>query len=297
VKEKQNELLRRGRVLLPVDLVGCRPAGSERIPAPKPVEAVVFYDHFPRGFALPASSFMRQFLDHFHLQPHHLGANAMMTLATFVALCEAYLGIWPNVELSFRLIYFKTQTAETIPVICGTASFFARKTADFPSIKGEESCKKWQRFFFYVKNLKEGVDHINLSPFDANRPERDSWSTSLPHPSLDMEKILQRISTMQTEGGLEPADLLLAFVVARVSPLQRRSHKMCFLGSTRDPTRHSSKALSALEVARKVNRIADVKLQASWTWGLEPHDRVNPIAEVSLPDLAFVAPPFAIPLI
>jgi hypothetical protein len=99
------------------------------------------------------------------------------------------------------------------------------------------------------------------------------------------------------EGGLEPADLLLTFRVARVSPLQRRSHKMCFLGSARDPTRHSSKAMSALEVARKVNRIADVKLQASWMWGLEPHDRGNPIAEVSLPDLAPVAPPFAVPII
>jgi hypothetical protein len=48
-----------------------------------------------------------------------------------------------------------------------------------------------------------------------------------------------------------------------------------------------------LEVARKANRIADVKLQASWTWGLEPHDRDNPIAEVSLPGLVFVFPPFA----
>jgi hypothetical protein len=34
-----------------------------------------------------------------------------------------------------------------------------------------------------------------------------------------MEKVLQRISTRQTEGGLEPSDLLLAFLVARVSPL------------------------------------------------------------------------------
>jgi hypothetical protein len=143
VKEKQIELLRRGRVLPPADLVACRLAGSERIPAPKPGEAVVFYDHFPQGFALPTSSFMRQFLDHFHLQPHHLGANAMMTLAAFAALCEAYLGIWPNVELFRQLIYFKTQTAKTIPVICGTASFYACKTADFPSIKGKESCKKW----------------------------------------------------------------------------------------------------------------------------------------------------------
>jgi hypothetical protein len=119
-----------------------------------------------------------------------------------------------------------------------------------------------------------------LPPFEAGGPERENWSAAPPRPSPDMEKILQRVATLQTEGGLESTDLLLAFLVARVSPLQRRPHKMCFLGSARDPTRHSSKALYALEVARKANRFADVKLQTSWTWGLEPHDRDNPIAEV-----------------
>jgi hypothetical protein len=59
VKEKQIELLRQGRVLPPADLVSCRPAGGELVPAPGSGETVVFYDHFPRGFALPASSFMR----------------------------------------------------------------------------------------------------------------------------------------------------------------------------------------------------------------------------------------------
>jgi hypothetical protein len=142
VKEKQIELLRQGRVLPPADLAGCRLAGGERVPAPEPGETVVFYDHFPRGFALPASSFLRQFLDHFHLQPHHIGANAMMTLAAFTALSKAYLGIWPNVELFHRPIYFKTQTADVVPVVCGMASFYARKTADFPGLKGKESCKK-----------------------------------------------------------------------------------------------------------------------------------------------------------
>jgi hypothetical protein len=33
--------------------------------------------------------------------------------------------------------------AETVPVICGTASFYACKTTDFLGIKGKESCKKW----------------------------------------------------------------------------------------------------------------------------------------------------------
>jgi hypothetical protein len=286
LKDKQIELLRRGRVLPPADLMSCRPAGSELVPAPATGETVVFYDHFPQGFALPASSFMRQFLDHFHLQPHHIGANAMMVLSAFSTLCEAYLGIWPNVEQFCRLIFFKTQREDTVLVICGTASFYACKSADFPRIKGKESCKKWQRSFFYVKNLREGEDHINLPPFEAGGPERENWSVAPPRPSPNMEKILQRVATLQTEGGLEPTNLLLAFLVACVSPLQRRPHKMCFLGSAKDPTHHSSKALSALEVARKANRITDVKLQASWMWGLEPHDWDNPIAEVSSSILA-----------
>jgi hypothetical protein len=67
----------------------------------------------------------------------------MMTLAAFATLCEAYLSIWPNIDLFRRLIYFKTQTAGTIPVVCGTTSFYTRKTTDFPGLKGKESCKKW----------------------------------------------------------------------------------------------------------------------------------------------------------
>jgi hypothetical protein len=59
VKEKRIKLLRQGRVLPSTDLVDCRPAGGELVPAPQPGEAVVFYDHFPRGFALPASNFLR----------------------------------------------------------------------------------------------------------------------------------------------------------------------------------------------------------------------------------------------
>jgi hypothetical protein len=170
-------------------------------------------------------------------------------------------------------------------VIYGAASFYARKTARLLGLKGKESCKKWQCSFFYVKNLKKGVDHINLPPFDAGGPsERDSWSSSLPGPGPDMVKILQWIVALQAEGGLKPYDLLLAFLDARVSPLQHRSHKMCFLGSNKDPTRHSSKTLTVVVVAQKANKIAEVKLPATWEWGLRPYDRNNQVAEVCSSD-------------
>jgi hypothetical protein len=97
-----------------------------------------------------------------------------------------------------------------------------------------------------------------------------------------MVKILQRIVALQAEGNLKPSDLLLAFLDARVSPLQRRSHKMCFLGSNRDPTQHSSKALSTMVVAQKANKITEVKLHATWAWGLKPYDCNNQVAEVCL---------------
>jgi hypothetical protein len=110
------------------------------VPTPEPGEVVIFFEHFRRGFTLPVSNFLWQFLDHFHLQPHHHGANAMMTMSTFATLCEAYLGIWPNVKLFRWLFYFKTQTLGSILVMCRAASFYARTTAGFPKLSGKEPC-------------------------------------------------------------------------------------------------------------------------------------------------------------
>jgi hypothetical protein len=63
--------------------------------APKRDERVVFVAHFERGFTLPVSDFFQDFLDYYGLQPHHLPANAMMTLSAFVAFCEGYADIEP----------------------------------------------------------------------------------------------------------------------------------------------------------------------------------------------------------
>jgi hypothetical protein len=228
---------------------------------------VVFFEHFRRGFALPASNFLWYFLDHFHLQSHHIGANTMMTLSTFATLCEAYLGIWPSIELFRWLLYFKTQTTDSIPVTCGAASFYTHKTTGFLKLTEKESYKKWQGSCFYARNLGKDIDYVNLPPFNAGGPsERNNWSASLSGPDPDMANILWWIVALQAEGILKPSDLLLAFINTRVSPLQCRSHKMCFLGSNRYPTRHSSKALSVAVVAQKANKIAEVKLLTEWAW-------------------------------
>jgi hypothetical protein len=73
--------------------VSCRLSVGKAVSAPEPTERVVFIAHFERGFALPVSDFFRDFLDYYELQPHHLPANAVMTLSAFAAFCEGYAGI------------------------------------------------------------------------------------------------------------------------------------------------------------------------------------------------------------
>jgi hypothetical protein len=66
----------------------------------------------------------------------------MLALSAFATLCEAYLGIWPNVELFCQLFFFKTKTVDTVPVQCGAASIYACPSSGFPKVPRKESCKK-----------------------------------------------------------------------------------------------------------------------------------------------------------
>ena len=73
--------------------VTCRLLGPELVPDLQPSEYVVFVAHFERGFGLPASDFMRNFLNKFRIQPHHLPSNAITTLSAYVSFSEGYLGL------------------------------------------------------------------------------------------------------------------------------------------------------------------------------------------------------------
>ena len=89
--------------------VQCRNPGDEITPAPQSGEFVVFSAHFDRGFGLPASNFFRQFLDNYHLQPHHLPANAFTQLSAYVSFMEGYAGLWPTVEAWAKFFQFRRQ--------------------------------------------------------------------------------------------------------------------------------------------------------------------------------------------
>ena len=83
----------------------------------------------------------------------------------------------------------------------------------------EDSAKKWQNSFFYARNL--GADRINLPPFVNSPPrEKQNWGYYPKHPSQEVLNLCERVSVMKEREGLTGTDLITAFIVRRVLPLQ-----------------------------------------------------------------------------
>jgi hypothetical protein len=60
---------------------------------------VSFIRHHKRGFAAPASRFMRGLCYHYGVEQHNFAPNVISQAATFVGVCEGFLGILVNWDL------------------------------------------------------------------------------------------------------------------------------------------------------------------------------------------------------
>ena len=76
--------------------------------------------------------------------------------------------------------------------------------------------------------------------------------------------------------GLEAADLVAAWILRRVLPLQRRAHRICDMSGHLDCTRTSTTRLDRNKVRDRIRHITDLKIDEKWWFGMQPftrHDR------------------------
>jgi hypothetical protein len=255
------------------------------VPAPESGERVIFISHFERGFGLPASDFFRDFLDTYELQPHHLPANVVMILSAFAAFCEGFASIeafsqaWAKYFQLCKQVIQETRSKDVPPETqCGAATIMSRKGSDFPKIELLESCKKWQKSFFYVKNTTD-EDLLNLPPFVDEPPTAMKNWTYNPKTTVGPVNALHRIKGELRDAGLTPQDIVAYFISRHVSPLQHRSHKICQMSGPMDPTRHLTHELSPADILRRVKDICKSP-QVTFAWGLEPYSRDRPAPTV-----------------
>jgi hypothetical protein len=121
------------------------------------------------------------------------------------------------------------------------------KGSDFPKIELLESYKKWQKSFFYVKNTTD-VNLLNLPPYVDEQPFGMKNWTYNPKNTVGPVNALHRVKGELRDAGLTPQDIVACFISRRVSPLQRRSHKVCQMSGAMDPTRCSTHELNPADI-------------------------------------------------
>ncbi|KAE8781762.1 hypothetical protein D1007_44962 [Hordeum vulgare] len=289
VNEGHIEALRHHRLLPPASQVLVRLPSTETAPAPAAGEVVVFVEHFYQGFGLPASSFFAEWLHFFVLQPHDLAPNAILQLATFMVLCEGFVGIEPRDDLWRSLFFFEQQSIAmekseveklkgSRPMKpCRATLVHHRSKSGFSQMPLQESIKHWQKGFFYVKSADPAQDTLNMPPFAITPLTRRNWDAKTPKLHPEVALICAHLDILE-KSGLLGRDLLTTMVVRRILPLQRRPHLVCQMGGRHDPCRLSTKRFTPGAVVQRVNLISIARMddRGEWTWGMSPFSRAHP---------------------
>ena len=115
---------------------------------------------------------------------------------------------------------------------------------------------------------------INLPDYRSGAPiEKHNWEYIPTDPRGEIQGYYAHILELTKEGKLKADDLVTTFIAWRISPLQRRSHKICHMSGRLDPNRITAIELPKPNIRKKVKAIRVTQMVDEWEWGLEPYSR------------------------
>jgi hypothetical protein len=141
------------------------PPARDHAPNPPSGYVVSFIRFHERGFMAPASRFMRALCFHYGVELHNFAPNAISQAATFVGVCEGFLGIPVNWDLwihLFRRELFMQSTSEPRTrraVRAGGLSLALRVQYkdDYIPCTMTTNNSGWERGWFYLRNDEPGL--------------------------------------------------------------------------------------------------------------------------------------------
>jgi hypothetical protein len=134
------------------------PQPNEREPNPLFGYVVSFIRFHERGFAAPASRFMRALCYHYGVELHNFTPNAISQAAMFVGVCEGFLGIPVNWDLwvhLFRAELLTTPEPKIRRAVRADGMTIAlrntRRELYIPCTMTSNN-SEWERGWFYLHN-------------------------------------------------------------------------------------------------------------------------------------------------
>jgi hypothetical protein len=141
------------------------PPVVDREPNPPYGYVVSFIRHHERGFTASMSHFMCGLCYHYEVELHNFAPNAISQVATFVGVCEGFLGIPVNWDLWVHLFHAELHTFATpearvrLAVRAGGLSILLRDSCKefyIPCTMTSNNAE-WEREWFYLRNNGAGL--------------------------------------------------------------------------------------------------------------------------------------------
>jgi hypothetical protein len=217
------------------------PPAKDHAPNPPSGYVVSFVRFHERGFTAPASRFMRALCHHYGVELHNFAPNAISQVATFVGVCEGFLGIpvkWDLWIHLFRAELFTQQTSEQRTrraVRAGDMSLALRgqRKDDYIPCTMTTNNAGWERGWFYLRN-----DEPGLPPYTGlvlwEKPASWHHGVSPPQHRDRLDSLLAARRNLAGRGLT--AEAVLAFLHhRRIVPLMERPLCIFEMTETADP--------------------------------------------------------------
>jgi hypothetical protein len=164
------------------------PPGRDQAPNPPSGYVVSFVRFHERGFMAPASRFMRALFHHYGVELHNFAPNAISQAATFVGVCEGFLGIPVNWDLWIHLFRAELFTQLTLEertrraVRAGGMSLALRgqRKDDYIPCTMTTNNAGWEQGWFYLRNDEPGLPPTPIWCSGRGPP---AGTTGCPRPS------------------------------------------------------------------------------------------------------------------
>jgi hypothetical protein len=164
------------------------PPERERVPNPPYGYVVSFIRFHERGFTAPASRFLRALCYHYDVELQNFAPNAISQVATFVGVCEGFLGIPVNWDLWVHLFHAELHTLPTSELRTRRAACAGGLALSVRTLRKEEYISytmttnntDWERGWFYLRNTEPGLPP---TPARCSGRRPPPGTTGCPHPS------------------------------------------------------------------------------------------------------------------
>jgi hypothetical protein len=193
--------------------------GGRGLPTEGTGNTIVFLAHIERRFGVPMGDFLHGLLHFYRIELVHLAPNSITIIATFIHLCEAYLGIAPRFHLWCHFFELK-KTGKG--VVVGSVSFMLLRNMkpEYIDLALSNNTTGWKQGWFYLDNptpaLRERTGQIPVVGME--------WTNQLAMlDTQELKPLLDDLEQLKVEG-LTGAAVAISFCRCLIQPLLDRAH-------------------------------------------------------------------------